>query len=211
VAKQTKAELAKFRSDIKQLRAKGLVSSKVDLRKVKPTKHYRKVVRQNEDVLSGESVVVRIFKGLASLFNSETGTRQTRARMVAAEVRTAHETRKRKVRVHGNKVIVPREEGGTFTYNKKTQKITRQVRVGGRTKSLPTGRGDDDIQQYIEAGFTVKIWLGAQHSISFRDYRTYRDWIKDTYEQAGRLRPGQLVLIPPPAGRSVAEDDEDEE
>lgn len=71
---KTKAEqaqaLREFRSKVAKLKAKGIVSAKVDARKQRDTKYMRAKVRKFEDVLSGTAIAVKAKKDVREKYSS---------------------------------------------------------------------------------------------------------------------------------------------
>lgn len=62
--------LREFRSKVAKLKAKGIVSAKVDARSQKATKYMRAKVRKFEDVLSGEAIAVKAKKAVREKYTS---------------------------------------------------------------------------------------------------------------------------------------------
>lgn len=107
--KLTSAQARAFRSDIAKLKAKGLVSKRVDARTQKPTRHMREQVKKFSDVLSGKATVVH-----------------TPKRAQAKEFAE-------KFRVKGKSVVVPTRKGEKLTYSKTYNDISASQKVGGKT------------------------------------------------------------------------------
>ena len=52
--------LRRFRTNIAKLKKAGLISSKIDARSIKPTAHYRKIVKEFSGVLDGRQRTVKV-------------------------------------------------------------------------------------------------------------------------------------------------------
>lgn len=141
--KLTTAQLRKFRGDVAKLKAKGLVSSKVDARAQKPTRHMLNQVKRFDDVLTGRAQVVHTPK-------------RSQAKAFAE-----------RFDVKGNSVVVPvpkRGKTGKLTYSAKHGEIHKTTRgpKGQRhtttyrpnpmnVRDLPRG---DNLHYQIEHGGT---------------------------------------------------------
>lgn len=104
--KLTGAQLKKFRSDVAKLKAKGLVSSKIDARKQGATRYMQNQVRKFEDVLTGKAKVIRTPKRADAKAFSE------------------------KFKVKGNAVVVPAKADEKLAYSKKNKSISATRRTG---------------------------------------------------------------------------------
>lgn len=123
--KLTNAQLKKFRSDVAKLKAKGLVSAKVDARKQAPTKYMKSQVKKFTDVLEGKAKVAHVPK--------------------RADAKAFAE----KFRVKGKSVIIPAKPDEHIAYSKKNKafsatrrtksgkKITREIYSQSPSKSRP--------------------------------------------------------------------------
>ena len=107
--KLTKAQARAFRSDVAKLKAKGLVSKRVDARKQQPTRYMQGQVKKFSDVLSGKATVIHTPK-------------RAQAKEFAEKFRTK-----------GKAVVVPTRKGEKLTYSKKYGDISASQKVGGKT------------------------------------------------------------------------------
>lgn len=75
------SKLRDFRKSISTLKKQGLVSKKVDARKVQPTKHYRKLVSEFRGVIEGRARAIPIPKGKTNVLK-ELDYHVTRKRLI---------------------------------------------------------------------------------------------------------------------------------
>lgn len=165
---RTKKQARAERRALKILRNAGLLTSAIDLRR-RPTKYQRSLIKRFADVISGKAAAVKTkaakYRGIKSFF------------------------------VKGDVVVVPKRKGETIAVDKKTGKITRKRRVGGRTiKGIihPRKRVDELPRPKLKATvFRVpflKKKKGGKHDIQWRRFtydafklfaEKYRDNAKD--------------------------------
>jgi len=125
------SQLRSFRSDVARLKAKGLVSDKVDARSQKPTRYMRDLVNKRfAGVLAGKDKVVKApSRKEASIFDERFDRK-------------------------GRAIIVPNAKGEKLRYSKKNHEITSRVKQNGvdvqkvyspkrltGVEALPTGKG----------------------------------------------------------------------
>jgi hypothetical protein len=126
--KKSASQLRAFRSQVAKLKAKGLVSSKVDARSQKQTKYMKSIVRKYADVLSGKAAVVNVGR------------------------KTAKEYDEKSFRPRFGKIAVRKEKGERVYFDKKskTVKSTRKA-YGNRVTKLILPQKKFDIEKLPKA------------------------------------------------------------
>lgn len=101
------AQLRKFRSDVAKLKKRGLLSARVDARSQKPTYYMRQQVAKFRDVLDKKASVI-------------TAPSHKEAKAYSRQLNTKF-----------NKIVIPKKEGLTQRYNKKTHQIEASGEIYG--------------------------------------------------------------------------------
>ena len=208
MAKKTKRSKPKqsrtaFQKAISILKKKGLISDKVDVRTVKMTKHYKRVIKENKDVIEGKSIVVKIWEGVKNVFSAITGKKMSKAHAVAEEFAGQGKGR---VRARRGKVIIENAGKLPITYNKKTgrlQTYTIDAQTKKRVKSelVPNGA---DFRALEAQGYKFRIYFnrGNNREADYRGWDSademYRDM--DEYVKAGTYKNWQSFVIIIPKG-----------
>ena len=175
-------QLKKFRSDVAKLKAKGLVSKRVDARKQKPTRYMISQVNKFSDVLEGKAKVAHTpkrseAKAFADIF-----------------------------KVKGKAVVIPAKPDEYIAYSKKNKsfsatrktksgkKITRDIYSEAPSRSRPPTKAKNVL-------FTIPIGNTRQSFDTWEDlvlfmepYETnpqnpYREWEK--YVEVVRYEDGE--------------------
>lgn len=179
--KLTNAQLKKFRSDVAKLKAKGLVSDKVDARKQAPTKYMKSQVKKFADVLEGKAKVAHVPK--------------------RADAKAFAE----KFRVKGKSVVIPAKADEHIAYSKKNKsfsatrktkdgkRITREIYSEAPSRSRPPTKSKN-VLFVIPVGNTRQSFDTWEDLVLFMEpYETnsrnpYRDWEK--YVEVVRFEDG---------------------
>lgn len=168
--KQTKAQRAREIKAVRKLRAAGLISKRVNVRK-KPAGAVKAALRKFADVVSGKAAVVKVPKNIAR------GLKGT-------------------VRTKGDLVIIERQKGERVRYDAKEQRIIGKRKVGKRTftrrierdlsKAKPArdgsrryyvvpfsrGGGDIDYLKFDDVG-ELATFMGEYEKRGYKNWKNY--------------------------------------
>lgn len=141
---QTQAQRREFQKNLSVLKAKGLVSSKVDVRTQKPTRHMKAQIRKFEGVISGRDAVVKVPRGKAKDFDGKFDRK-------------------------GNAVVVPKPQlGGTARYSKKAGDIVSSAKIpGGKIVSEYRRYSLDELRKLEgpNVSFSVAVPRGTYNEV----------------------------------------------
>ena len=193
-AAKPKFSLKQFRSDIAKLKSKGIIPDKVDARSVKPSKHYRAVLRENADVLSGKASVVKVSEG-----NKRVATDLATRKKITKAQAIAEETGAR-TRVKHGRIIVEHSGGQKIVYDKKTGALQQYViRADGKVIKGVIKPSGADFRELERQGYKFQLlfyrgkhkppdrrtWTSAEEMIrDMNMYRAYQaDWVETGWKK----------------------------
>lgn len=167
--KLTGTQLKNFRRDVAKLKAKGLVSKRIDARAQKPTRYMQGQVKKYGDVLEGKAAVIKLPKRSAAKEFSE------------------------KFRTKGRSVVVPIRKGEKLGYSKATGEISASSKIGGkrvRRRMSSKGATRDSAPISGNVLYTIPIGNSRQSFDTWDDLvlfmepyeintrNPYKDWMK---------------------------------
>lgn len=146
-------QLQKFRSDVAKLKAKGLVSKRVDARSQKPTRYMRSQVKRFDEVLSGKAQVVHVPK-----------------RAAAKEFGARFDTK-------GRSIIVPNTKGEKLRYAPKRKEIVSSAtRNGAHIQKVYSSKPVKNARDLpVGPGIRYTIRLGREGSAGVFSFNTIED------------------------------------
>lgn len=146
-------DIRKFRSDIAKLKSLGLVSSRVDARSQKMTRHMKSQIKKYSDVLEGRAVAVKVPK-----------QRDARAY-------------KDQFRVKGNRVVVPKKPNETLRYAPKRGEIIGTVRRGDKTSKVFYRKEKASAETRLSDHQAFMITFASKGSETFDDYKQLENFM----------------------------------
>lgn len=148
------SQLKKFRSDVAKLKAKGLLSPRIDARKQKPTRYMQGRVAEFQDVLEGRAKVVKVPK------------------RKGVKKRDDYERLRETFRVTRGHVVVPANTKANVSISRKTGEVTKTERINGRkVKSTFRGQGfEATIKAPRGKNVLYRIEFGGGQKMTFDNY-----------------------------------------